>query len=240
MQLYQYSPIDGNRLINVKNNQIFFNIVNKVNDPYEGMLDFKVKSELNLDFIKLFFQHRYNEEIFNKYSFDEIKRIIIFDNVNTFLMDVGISCFSEVNDSLIMWGNYANNHKGMCIGYDSSVGIFAHAEKVCYSKTIFTLNINKKNEITEDFILKNAPRCMYSKYKEWEYEKEWRIIFKPLQTFQNPSGAIKSICFGLRTSEEDIRKVREAAKHHKGLKYFKATINPHEYKLVYNEIIFKE
>ena len=28
-----------------------------------------------------------------------------------------VSCFSERNDSILMWGHYADKHKGVCIGY---------------------------------------------------------------------------------------------------------------------------
>jgi hypothetical protein len=28
-----------------------------------------------------------------------------------------ISCFSEKSDSMIMWGTYANCHRGICVGY---------------------------------------------------------------------------------------------------------------------------
>ena len=240
MQLFQYSRISPTILGNLKKGQIYFNVVNKVNDPYEGMIDFKVKKELETDFIKLFYQHIYDETLFSKNSFDEIKREIIFDNVNVFLKDVGISCFSESNTSLVMWGNYADNHNGICVGYDSGVGVFEHAQKVNYSKQIFTLNINSPNKITEDFMLKNTENCMYSKYEQWKYEKEWRIIFKPCKPLQYPSGALKSIHFGLRTTEKDIKAVRDASKHHPNVKYFKADLLPDKYKIIYNEIIFND
>ena len=29
-----------------------------------------------------------------------------------------VSCFSEVNDSIVIWSHYANNHKGFCLEYD--------------------------------------------------------------------------------------------------------------------------
>ena len=31
---------------------------------------------------------------------------------------MGISCFSELDNSLLMWSHYANNHKGFCVEYD--------------------------------------------------------------------------------------------------------------------------
>jgi len=240
MILFQYSKISEHLIENISKNQIYFNVVNKVNDPYEGIFNFNVKSELETDFIKLFYSYNYDEEIFKEHSFETIKREIIFNNVNVFLKGVGISCFSETNRSLVMWGNYADKHQGICIGYDSSFGVFKQAEKVQYLDSVYTLHINSARKIKEDFMLKNCSKCMLTKFSEWKYEKEWRIIFKPLKAFQYPIGVMKSVYFGLRTTEEDIHKVREASKHHTGLRYYMATLKPHEYNVVFNEMIFKD
>src|SRR5690606_30132625 len=32
--------------------------------------------------------------------------------------DRGVTCFSKNCKNLLMWAHYANNHTGMCIGYD--------------------------------------------------------------------------------------------------------------------------
>ena len=114
------------------------------------------------------------------------------------------------------------------------------AEKVQYLDSVYTLHINSARKIKEDFMLKNCSKCMLTKFSEWKYEKEWRIIFKPLKAFQYPIGVMKSVYFGLRTTEEDIHKVREASKHHTGLRYYMATLKPHEYNVVFNEMIFKD
>mgnify|MGYP002227506002 FL=1 len=29
-----------------------------------------------------------------------------------------VGCFSERNDSLLMWSHYADEHRGLCIGYN--------------------------------------------------------------------------------------------------------------------------
>jgi hypothetical protein len=37
---------------------------------------------------------------------------------------VGILCLSEMRDSLLMWGHYADNHRGLVIGFDSDHPFF--------------------------------------------------------------------------------------------------------------------
>lgn len=238
MKLYKYSKIDKYLLLNLQRNETYFNVVNKVNDPYEGMMDFKVKSDLEDNFIEFFYMDNYDKDLISKYTFDVLKREIIFYNVNIFLKETGISCFSETNESLVMWGHYASNHNGICIEFDSTIGIFKHAEKVEYKRKIHTVMVNSKNNLTEDFFLTEMSKGMYTKYKQWQYEKEWRIIFSPNEGFKYPAEAITGIYFGMRTTDEDIELVHKATKHLEHLKYFKATLKPHEYKIVYNLIYF--
>ena len=204
------------------------------------MMDFKVNNEIEDDFVKFFYNENYDDELFSKYTFDEIKREIIFDNVNVFLNDVGISCFSETNRSLAMWGHYASNHKGICIEFDSTIGVFKHAVKVEYTRTIHNVNVNSKDKLTEDFFMNAVSKCMFKKYAEWKYEKEWRIIFRANMTFKYPVEAITGIYFGLRTTDEDTELVYKATKHIEHLNYFKATLKPRGYKIVYNQIEFSD
>lgn len=236
MKLFKYSAIDKFLLLNLHRNEIYFNIVKKVNDPYEGIFDFKVNFEIEDDFVKFFYGINYDEELFSKLTFDELKKRIIFDNVNVFLKDFGIACFSETNESLVMWGHYATNHSGICIEFDSTIGLFKDAEKVVYSRTVHTIAVKEKNNLTFDFFMAKMSKCMYTKYEQWKYEKEWRINSDPNTTIGYPQEAITGVYFGLDTTAVDIELVQRATKHIEHLNYFKATINPHEYKIVYNHI----
>ncbi|MDO4332786.1 MAG: DUF2971 domain-containing protein [Eubacteriales bacterium] len=79
---------------------------------------------------------------------------------------VFIACFSERPDSLLMWGHYANNHRGICVGYDLKKLIENYdCLPVIYEEEL-PQNINNAH------ILKDT----LTKYRDWEYEKEWRII----------------------------------------------------------------
>jgi len=239
MKLYKYCTVNEYTLKNLKQNELYFNRVNRVNDPYEGIHKFNIKKELELDFIKLIYQHRYDEKLFSTMPNKDILQQIVHDGANSFLQDSGLSCFSETNESLVMWGNYADNQQGMCVEYDKDIGIFTHAEKVTYSNDVFTIRINKPSQLTELDMMKAGAGCLYNKHRQWKYEKEWRIIFKPSESFQYPPEAITGIYFGLRISEEDKIKVYEATKHLKHLKYYIPDIYPDRYKMTHKEIKFK-
>jgi hypothetical protein len=79
---------------------------------------------------------------------------------------VFIACFSERPDSILMWGHYANDHRGICVGYPLKELI----EKFNCFPVLYEENlIQHTNE-------KTILRETLTKYIEWQYEREWRII----------------------------------------------------------------
>lgn len=90
----------------------------------------------------------------------------------------GISCFSEADNSLLMWAHYANNHCGMCIEYElieinkklgfSPVPIVYSNEKVHFR----LINLNTIEAESLIVFLES----LTTKSPEWSYENEWRII----------------------------------------------------------------
>lgn len=90
----------------------------------------------------------------------------------------GISCFSELDDSLLMWAHYANNHKGFCVEYElleiskqlqfTPVPVIYSEEKIVV-QSLFPESVQES--VTE--IVVNS---LCTKSTDWSYEKEWRII----------------------------------------------------------------
>ena len=65
-----------------------------------------------------------------------------------------------------MWGHYANNHRGVCIGYPLKELIEKYdCFPVIYSEEL--VQHKGKESILQEIL---------TKYKEWEYEQEWRIV----------------------------------------------------------------
>ena len=91
-----------------------------------------------------------------------------------------VSCFSELNDSIVMWSHYANHHKGFCLEYDFSElsetnKISRIIYPVIYQKEVLNVTeyMKTRSEKTSIFF---GIRAAITKSIEWEYEKEWRII----------------------------------------------------------------
>jgi len=89
-----------------------------------------------------------------------------------------ISCFSEINDSMLMWSHYASNHKGFCLEYDFSLLPTSDIRTQLLYPVIYQNEFLNVTEYLQADDVKNifSVRAAITKSKEWEYEKEWRII----------------------------------------------------------------
>ena len=87
-----------------------------------------------------------------------------------------IRCFSEVNDSILMWSHYANSNKGICIEYDIE-DIREHFYKVMYLEHPLQISESLQSEFNPGFDYRLLSAV--SKSVEWSYEKEWRLISNP-------------------------------------------------------------
>lgn len=146
-----------------------------------------------------------------------------------------ISCFSERNDSILMWSHYANKHEGFVLKYDweslvSQGGVIL--APVLYD--------NSRMNIT-DFVIYNLfsrylqnpdelalVKSQLYKSKDWEYEKEWRMICRRNSKKQSKSKSIKrtpkAIYYGEKISEENRNKLHKIAQQ-KGIDEYQAQID---------------
>lgn len=113
---------------------------------------------------------------------------------------VYLKSFTENNNSLSMWGQYADSYKGFCVEYDVSkmkLNYYYHLFPVIYSDSRATkanirymiedfgrLKIDEQNGdgIQDDTsFLKDTMALFLNKSLEWQNEKEWRMIATHLQ-----------------------------------------------------------
>lgn len=173
--------------------------------------------------------------------------------------DFSVICFSEANDNSSMWGNYADNHRGICLEYDtgdrdsiSIENIDKTLKKVIYGGETFELNffeslgrlnmqqvrswlsgekgISKSiscyedKEAWQDRYWKTFEKKSCYKTKDWEGEKEYRIVrtdtFSEFEDEQKrkckyDTRVLKGVIFGIRTSVEDKARILRALKNNK-------------------------
>jgi len=127
--------------------------------------------------------------------------------------------FSEVPDSIIMWGHYADSHGGFCVEYDLT-RVSAAEEyvrrflwPVIYSEKLF--DATKYLEAAmEDFSAFNVSFPLIAalyKSPEWAYEKEWRLLFPGgvVGPGNRPMPPPSRVLLGAKISEDNKKTVAE-------------------------------
>ena len=120
-KLYKYKQGEEYDILNLESDDLLFRNPLEFNDPYDSLININTIKVRNLmvensaqigisDFRVLF------SNIFKPW-FDEFQEQL--DKATEGLkMDLRVACFSECNDSILMWSHYANYHKGFCVEYN--------------------------------------------------------------------------------------------------------------------------
>jgi hypothetical protein len=120
--------------------------------------------------------------VISRLRYDEIQ------GLNNFLRsDMRICSLSGVNDSIVMWSHYANNHMGFCLEYHVAnlaldPTIIGWLHPVRYSSQLF--DVTEYLEAAKRYFNSGGPLfsnwmamiAACHKSPGWAYEKEWRIV----------------------------------------------------------------
>ena len=216
------------------------------NDPYDSAININdYNSFLN------FAEEGINNKSFEKFMENIIeksglKRLteksieLLSNEYNRYIENIKVCCFAEDNDSILMWSHYANEHKGFCIEYDfdEMSQMCSHIYPIKYQQKLCKLiDFNNKNDSIIEPII--------TKYIDWKYEKEWRMINYCKnenyvdkiddKTYRyklpNPIG----IYMGCKISQEHEKKLEELCRK-KNIKLYRMVMEPSEFKLKSREI----
>jgi hypothetical protein len=188
-KLYKYEQVSVQSLLNLKNQVIHFGAPANFNDPYDCAINARVAEPTDEDVET--FRNKYSKVNDLPLEIRQNLEVLPRDDLKQWLIKVaqrsvnsiaeesiqkrGVSCFSEINDELLMWSHYANKYTGFCLEFDTSFEPFSKVRKVTYQNTIPSLSMtdallnNNYEQFLELFCIKS---------KAWEYEREWRCIHK--------------------------------------------------------------
>lgn len=100
--------------------------------------------------------------------------------------DLRICCFSSVADSLLMWGLYADKHRGFCVEYAFDRVPARELQRlalypVVYDDKLFdsTPYLQQAAHSPTDFNNIHFLLASTRKATAWAYEHEWRYVFTP-------------------------------------------------------------
>lgn len=128
------------------------------------------------------------------------------------------SCFSERCDSVLMWAHYAGSSEGFCVEYDLKkltrdeiidLGIYPvlyNEDRLIYRDVKELANnlkdleeaMEKEYEYDDVESLRDLIPLMLCKGKDWEYEREWRIICTKMDLYNQYNKSTSGICVPLK------------------------------------------
>ena len=92
--------------------------------------------------------------------------------------------FSAINDSLLMWSHYADNHQGFCLEYDLESLDIEHPFRKYLYPVIYSNELYDLTPWAERLAIRDRqdfnPECpllgVLHKFGGWKYEEEWRVV----------------------------------------------------------------
>ncbi len=170
--------------------------------------------------------------------------------IDAFLnLNVGVLCLSEVRDSILMWGHYTDNHRGLVIGFDSTHPFFARrrteSDEFGFLRQVIYQVHRPQVTLTDT----TSPAWFQTKSPDWAYEKEWRIVRTlseaeqridatpyPICLFEFSADAVREVIIGMRATPALIQEVRSMRASFPQATLLKAREDPQNYGLLVDEL----
>jgi hypothetical protein len=131
-----------------------------------------------------------------------------------------------------MWSHYSDGHKGFCVGYRRAESNVLGSSRYClpvdYEVSPRTLKLSQLLGLqsVHDEIYR---ACILTKDKNWEYEKEWRLLFKEKDQLVKLEAPIQSITFGERMPKIRREAIRRILAHNPNIEYFETKLSSNSY-----------
>ena len=133
----------------------------------------------------------------------------------------GIVCFTDRNDLVPMWANYASGHKGFALEFDPAHHLFAHEDFGAVNYRIQRPQISDTSPPNETRSLPFAKSVQWSDEHEWRMVKPWRELNealkwdgKPGRYLDLPAEAVRAVYFGCRAEPELTEAVESSCERH--------------------------
>ena len=154
-RIFKYEAFTARSIQNLKEQIIHFGSPQNFNDPYDCALFPSIKEitdqdieRLRLHYIDLLSNEPSGKLHFETSSVSDLRLLflktgkeVVDKAIRSFQGQSGVSCFSERNDSLLMWSHYGGHGKGFCLEFDTSCDPFQRLYKVLYKDEIPQIDI---------------------------------------------------------------------------------------------------
>ena len=186
-----------------------------LNDPYEASFRVENKNLGIVDSVQT-----------NPYLLSKKTAITDYITLKDNAADPRVCAFSTDWKSLLLWAHYADEHKGIAIGFEISSDNDSKIIDVIYDSKIPLVS----NPVSQDEMIV----ALTHKSEEWRYEGEARIVSFDKTPYINI--VIREIVFGSEISEEYRNYIIDKLSDLSGVQYYNAIRKPRFYGLVRNSV----
>lgn len=156
-----------------------------------------------------------------------------------FRINCKMSCFSEINDSLLMWSYYANKHNGVCVEYDlSRLDFEIEINKQIYQSISRVHYSHHRADTLTGFPVEDTYlNLLLTKADVWSHESEWRLICETQEEFL-PFSCASAVYIGtnFNTNSKKYRELIDAVNTYNNMKIYKCKLDSEKYQLNFEEI----
>jgi len=179
MKLYKFRSVNEYSLQTLRNNEVFFASFEMFNDPFEFSTPFTDLKEY-FRRVRQQLQSRYSEGHIDMAAFNHLiettrnnedeklqRHKEVHAKIRRNMSQMGIFSMSAVNDEILLWSHYAEEHRGFCIEFDAtkmSLSVPASIHQVQYKEEFTDLN---DPTLLVDFYVKMYGQLINLRKKKW-------------------------------------------------------------------------
>jgi hypothetical protein len=219
--LYKYCAFNERTPTIFQNNELYFQSPNCFNDPFDTAVGFtcvgskQQRKRLFREHMPLSYPHLSRKEALRlerRFKGGHWDHAIggMEKQLQKIRERMGVFCMTEKKDNILMWSHYAKWHTGFCLEFETDDLFFSQVHPVEYTSTLPCVNLPD----AWDTSVGSHTEGLLTKAKEWEYEREWRIIDlkNGVGVHLFPPAILHGVILGCRISEEDRQQVVEWCK----------------------------
>lgn len=208
-ELFKFKPISDHLIDALAQSSIWCPKPSGLNDPFDCQID--LKGAWARAVAKASGEHK--EWLSRVHSTPDF-----FEQWEQQFSEVGVCSFTNEMRNALMWAHYANEHRGVCLLYHIPLSVIVNPT----NKIVGIAAVEYGDNEVTDWLLDDPPKDLHelrigltaiyltSKAPDWHYEREVRLVRFKDGLFKLPPECLVQVCFGMRTPDSDIERVKEA------------------------------
>lgn len=210
--LYKYKGIDEYTLKALSDGRMYFASRKQFNDPIDSHAHYEL--DINTQELAQLYEFLTPNKGVNPATLNiESARFEIERVFDRYLDERGIYSLSATYDNPLMWSHYADEHKGICLGFRREN---EDSAETFYKPSLGKVEYGRSRSIPYSEILDGYRRkrltgihaaldsALYSKAPSWWYEEEWRYIHYKGGAEHRLPAELEEVIFGWRSPKHLI------------------------------------